>query len=393
MKARAQAPTAEVHGTVQQVEPRGPSPFWWLRPLRRPFGLRSRYEHHLRIFPTPFTRFWLVVGLAAALSAPISLSSFWIGILNLSMIASIGAIGLNLLTGYTGQISLGHAFFLGLGAYTAAYLGGDLGWPFPVWLAVAGLLGLVVGILIGPFALRLKGLYLAIVTLGLVFLGLHLFRSVRFITGGPPGRTVPSPMIGETNLADWNRSFGIPLNREQSFYYLLVPILAAAALFAKNVVRSRPGRAFQAIRDREIAAAVIGVNVARYKVAAFALSSFYTAAAGALLGSYLRFASPGQYNLLVSIEYVAMIIVGGIGSIFGSILGAFFIVLIPHLVEEFSVYLPFVSPGGGGGLSIHVLNQMLFGLLIVVFLLKEPLGMAGIWLRLKIYFKSWPFSY
>jgi branched-chain amino acid transport system permease protein len=381
-------------GTTDPPELRGPSPFWWFRPARKPAGLKTSYRKHLSLFDSAFARVWVGVLLVALAVMPFVLTDFWLSVFNFAAIASIGALGLNLLTGYTGQVSLGHAFFLGLGAYTAGYLAGDHGMPVLVWLPAAGILGALVGLVIGPFALRLKGLYLAIVTIGLVFVGEHLFSNVRGITGGPQGRPIPSPKIGSLNFADLGSSLGLSLSREQSFYLFVVPIVILATLFAKNVVRSRPGRAFQAIRDREIAAAVIGVNLARYKVGAFALSSFYAAAAGALYGSYLRHVTPEQFDLLFSIQYVAMIIVGGVGTIFGSIVGALFIVLIPRIVEQVSPSIPFVShTATGSGITIFTLNQIIFGLLIVVFLVAEPRGVAGIWQRVKVYFKSWPFSY
>lgn len=373
---------------------RGPSPFWHLPFARKPAGLKTEYAKQLSLFQSAFGRAWLAILLVATAALPFVLTDFWLSVFNFAAIASIGALGLNLLTGYTGQVSLGHAFFIGLGAYTAGYLGGDIGLPVLVWLPAAGMLGALVGLVIGPFALRLKGLYLAIVTLGLVFLGEHLFLNLRSITGGPQGRSIPSPKIGSFNFADMGASLGLELSREQSFFYFVVPLLCVAVLFAKNVARSRSGRAFQAIRDREIAAAIIGVNLARYKVGAFALSSFYAAAAGALYGSYLRHVTPEQFDLLLSIQYVAMIIVGGVGTIFGSILGALFIVLIPRVVEQVSPAIPFVShTATGSGITIFTLNQIIFGILIVVFLVGEPRGLAGIWARIKVYFKAWPFSY
>jgi branched-chain amino acid transport system permease protein len=370
---------------------RGPSPFWRIARLRRPSTLHTRYSDEMRVLPDRGSRVGLALLLVLAAMGPFLLTDFWLSVLNFAAIATIGALGLNLLTGFTGQISLGHAFFIGLGAYTAGYLGGDLGWPVLAWLPAAGLLGAVVGLAVGPFALRLRGLYLAIVTLGLVFVGIHLFRNVRFITGGSRGRGVPSPQVGPLDFGDLGGTFGIQLTPDQSFYYFLVPLAALAILVAKNITRSRPGRAFQAVRDRELAASVLGVNLSRYKIAAFAVSSAYTAVAGALLGSYMGFISPGQFNLFLSIEYVAMIIVGGIGTILGSVLGAAFLVLIPRLVEQFSDSIPFV--GRGAALDVFILNQIIFGVLIIVFLVKEPLGLAGIWRRAKIYFKSWPFSY
>jgi branched-chain amino acid transport system permease protein len=382
--ARAQG-SAEAYATKAS----SPSPFWRIPFARTPGGLKTSYGKQLTIYQSRFGRVWLAVLIVGVAAAPFVLTDFWVSILNFAAVFSIAAIGLNLLTGFTGQVSLGHAFFVGLGAYTAGYLGGDHGLPFVVWLPVAGLFGAVVGLIVGPFALRLKGLYLAIVTIGLVFLGEHLFLNLRSITGGPQGRSIPSPEVGGLSFGHLGG-----LSRDQSFYVLAVPALVLAAIFAKNVVRSRPGRAFQAIRDREIAAGVIGVNLARYKVGAFALSSFYAAAAGALYGSYLRYVSPEQFGLLFSIQFVAMIIVGGIGTISGSIIGALFITLIPRLVEEFSDSIPFISQStSGGGLNVFTFNQIIFGVLIVVFLVGEPLGLAGIWRRIKVYFRAWPFSY
>ncbi len=371
-----------------------PSPLAKIPLLRRTDGIRTRYEDDLALFRG--VGGWAIVDVLVVLyvAAPLLVDDFWLSVLNFTAIAAIAAIGLNLLTGFTGQISLGHAFFLGLGAYTAGYLGGTLGLPVLVWLPAAGLVGALVGLAVGPFALRLKGLYLALVTLGLVFVGEHLFLNVRQITGGPQGRAIPSPRIGELNFADLQATFGLPLTREQSFFLFVIPILALFTLLAKNLVRSRPGRAFQAIRDREIAAGVIGVEVARHKVAAFAVSSFYAAAAGALLGSYVRHVTPGQFDLLPSIQYVAMIIVGGIGTVYGSIAGAFFLVLVPRLVEATSPAIPFVSrSAAGSGVTLFVLNQLIFGVLIVVFLVFEPRGLAGIWARLRTYLRTWPFSY
>jgi branched-chain amino acid transport system permease protein len=371
-----------------------PSPLAAIPLLRRIDGLRTGYGDEIALFRG--VGGWAVLVAVAALyvATPLVLDDFWISVLNFTAIAAIAAIGLNLLTGFTGQVSLGHAFFIGLGAYTAGYLGGTLKLPVLVWLPAAGFIGAAVGVLVGPFALRLRGLYLAIVTLGLVFVGEHLFLNLREITGGPQGRAIPSPLVGGLDLADLQASLGLPLTREQSFFLFVMPLLAIGAIGAKNIARSRTGRAFQAIRDREIAAAIIGVDRARYKVAAFAVSSFYAAVAGALYGSYVRHVAPGQFDLAGSIQYVAMIIIGGIGTVYGSIAGAFFVVLIPRLVEALSPAIPFVShTATGSGVTVFVLNQLLFGVLIVVFLLVEPLGLAGIWARLRTYVRTWPFSY
>jgi branched-chain amino acid transport system permease protein len=185
------------------------------------------------------------------------------------------------------------------------------------------------------------------------------------------------------------------LTRNHGYFYLTWGAAAVLALLAKNIVRTRPGRAMQAIRDRDIAAEVIGVSLVRYKVGAFVVSSAYAAAAGALYASYARYVSPLDFGLVLSIQYIAMIVVGGIGTIHGAILGALFLTAVPRVVEVFSPALPFVSQTAGepGRITVFTLNQAIFGALIIGFLLVEPHGLAGIWMRIKAYFRAWPFSY
>jgi branched-chain amino acid transport system permease protein len=187
--------------------------------------------------------------------------------------------------------------------------------------------------------------------------------------------------------------FGEPLTRNQGYYYAVWIAVLVLGVAAKNLVRSRPGRALQAIRDRDMAAEIIGVSPVQYKVGAFVMSSAYAACAGALYASFTRYISPLDFTLFLSIQYIAMIVVGGIGSILGSILGALFLTAIPRLIETTASGLPFISQTGGNGITVFTLNQMVFGLLIIAFLLFEPLGMVEIWRRIKRYFLAWPFSY
>jgi len=187
---------------------------------------------------------------------------------------------------------------------------------------------------------------------------------------------------------------GISLSRNQGYLYFVWLVVAVLALAAKNITRTRSGRAMQAVRDRDLAAEVIGVSLVQYKVGAFVVSSGYAACAGGLYASFARYLSPLDFSLFLSIQYVAMIIVGGIGTIHGSILGALFLTAVPRVIEAVGSFLPFVSQGGsGGGITVFTLNQAIFGLLIVVFLMVEPLGLAEIWRRIKAYFGAWPFSY
>ncbi len=358
------------------------------------------YGDDLKLFRSRFMQVAMIVLLVLFLFLPMQVDDFWLGVMNFVAIFAIGGIGLNLLTGYTGQVSLGHAFFVAVGAFSAAYLGGQLDWPMWLWLPAAALLGALLGAIIGPIALRLSGNYLAIVTLGLLFLGEHIFSNWRSVTGGSFGRNVNAPLaIGPIDFADLDL-FGTTYSRQQGLFWLLWFAVAVTALIAKNIVRSRPGRAMQAIRDRDIAAEVVGVSLLRYKLGAFAISSAMAAVAGAFYGAAIQqFVSPaefgGQLGLILSIQFIAVIIIGGLGTIYGAILGAIVVGALPRIIQEFSSSLPFLisGPGDDGILSVASFNNMVFGLLIIVFLLAEPLGLAALWMRLKAYFKFWPFSY
>lgn len=360
---------------------------------RRHWRLTTAYRDDLVLFRNRLAKAGLAGLLLAGVAAPLVVGDFWTTVLVYGGIASVGAIGLNLLIGFTGQVSLGQAFFLGVGAYTAAVLAGRFGVPFPLWLVGAAVAGGFIGGLVGPFALRLRGHYLAIVSLGLLFLGNHVFEHWTAVTGGLTGTAVTAPVrLGPLDAGNLGR-LGLPLNRTQGYYYFTWIVVAALALAARNLLRTRPGRALQAIRDRDQAAEVIGVSLVHWKVGAFVVSSAYAACAGAMYASFARYISPLDWGLALSITYVAMIVVGGIGSVSGSILGALFLTTLPRLVEAVSGSLPFVSQGGTGGITVFTLNQALFGLLIVAFLLWEPLGLIELWRRLKRYFAAWPFSY
>ncbi|NND84951.1 MAG: branched-chain amino acid ABC transporter permease [Acidimicrobiia bacterium] len=360
----------------------------------------------------------------------------WVKLLSQVFIFAVGALGLNLLTGLAGQVSLGHAFFLGLGAYTAAALGGPedsalvgLGLPIWIWLPAAGIVAALVGVAIGPTAVRVRGLYLAVVTLGLVIIGEYLFRNFKTVTGGSQaGRTHPDyelrwwkeeePFF---SFADDAVLFGREVSSEILSYFFVLMIAVIAILLAKNLQRSRTGRAFQAIRDRDVAAEVMGVNEFGYKLLAFGLSSGFAGISGALLMSFVGRSIPERFNLLLSVEFIAMIIIGGAGTVSGTLMGVAFVLLLPRLVRDGTDWLADVIdsgegllawfgdlivatspddfgiintlPGVGPGLSVDQLNAVLFGLLIIGFLIFEPLGLFGIWLRIRNYWKGWPFTY
>ncbi len=278
-----------------------------------------------------------------------------------------------------------------------------------------------------PTAVRVRGLYLAIVTLGLVFVGEHLFRNLTFITGGAGlGRDWPELQFRlwkeETPLLDFasdGRWFGVDVSAEAKSYFFILVLLILFTLFAKNLSRTRVGRAFQAIRDRDIAAEVMGVAEVRNKLLAFAISSFFAGIAGALLGSFVGRLIPESWSLLLSVQFVAIILIGGAGTTAGALLGSFFVVAIPRMVEDLTRILsnqvasggPFawlgdvmIAQGGndfglvstsanGPGLSIFQANLALYGLLIIIFLIFEPLGLFGVWVRIRNYWKGWPFTY
>jgi branched-chain amino acid transport system permease protein len=360
----------------------------------------------------------------------------WLRLLSTVCIYGIGALGLNILTGLAGQVSLGHAFFMGLGAYTAAVLGADpgalwgLGLPMWIWLPGAGIAAALVGILVAPTAMRVRGLYLAIVTLGLVLIGEYLWRNLDFITGGSQsGRSHPPiefnlwkedpPLISFAEDGSWFGLFN--LSSEGKTYLFLLVLLIGFVLLAKNLQRTRVGRAFMSIRDRDIAAEVMGVNEFKYKTTAFAVSSFFAGIAGALLASLVGRTIPETWNLFLSVEFIAIILIGGVGTITGTLLGTLFVILLPRIVQDFtnwmqevvetgdsflaSIFDIFVSTGTGDfglintsagvapGLGIDQLNLVIYGLLIIVFLIFEPLGLYGIWLRMRNYWKGWPFTY
>jgi len=334
----------------------------------------------MKLFGTVSEKVKIAVIIGVLLLVPVFTSNYWIGLLTLCAIASIGAIGLNILTGFTGQISIGVGAFLGVGGYTSAIITSTYGLSFWISLPLAGLVTAIVGGIFGLPALRLKGLYLAIATLAAQVIILFVISRWTSVTGGTSGMVLSRPSIG---------SFTFMSNT--SYYYLSIVILLLTVLYATNLLRTRVGRAFLAVRDRDIAAQIMGINLFKYKVLAFAVSSFFVGIAGALLAHYTMIVSPELYSTTVSIEYLAMILIGGLGSVFGSIIGAIFITLLPvslgMLIDMVTVYFPDLY---------HLLSSFkdfAFGLVIILFLIFEPGGLAHIWLNIKKYFKLWPFSY
>ncbi len=361
--------------------------------------LYTTYEADMALFNTRAKLYGVYGILALTALMPFFLTDDLLTLMARALAFAIGAIGLNLVTGYAGQVSLGHAVFVGLGAFTAATLSGDpeartlgFGLPMIVWLPAAALVPAVVGALVAPLATRLKGLYLAIVTLGLVFIADHVFREAAFITGGfGVGRSGVEASLFGVSLVTNGESF---TGAQKTFWFALV-LLVVVALVGRNIGRSAAGRAFQAVRDRDIAAEVIGVEVTRQKVLAFTISSAMAGIAGAVLYTITRQIVPEAFGLLLSVQFIAMILIGGASTISGSIAGAVFLTVILRLSEELSRFFTFIPPPGspGGLLNTAQVSTMLYGLLIVGFLLFEPRGLFGVWIRVRNYWKGWPFSY
>ncbi|MFI6902807.1 branched-chain amino acid ABC transporter permease [Nonomuraea sp. NPDC050394] len=366
------------------------------RPRGRPL-LYTSYAQDMALLDTRAKKIWTGLLVLLALSLSVVLADRSLEVLAGAYVLAIGAIGLNIVTGYAGQVSLGHAFFVAIGAYTAAAVSGPRGgehlgfglaeiW---IWLPAAGLVAALFGVLVAPLATRLRGLYLAVVTLGLVFLGEHVFKEWDHLTGGPGvGREAAVPQL-----------FGLPLaqdgaaTKEQQLYVLMLVLLIVFAVAARNLARSRIGRAFSAIRDRDIAAAVIGVPLTRYKVLAFGISSFYAGCAGALFYSISGYVEPGSFSLLLSVQFIAMVLIGGVATVSGAIAGALFISLLQPITRSLPELLPIVSADTTVTPNVFQVETVLYGLLIILFLVFEPRGLFGIWIRVRAYWKSWPFSY
>jgi len=373
--------------------------------------LFTSYSGEMAIFNTRVKLIWAILGGAVVLALPFFFQRDMVALFTTVFIYAIGGIGLNLLTGYAGQVSLGQAFFLGIGAYTAAVLGGEskgdvigLGWDMAIWLPLAGLVPAIIALIVAPLAARVRGLYLAILTLGLVFIGEHIFKEAKPLTGGAGvGRTPAEPVLFGFDLFSnheirfdlfSNHEIRFDVDRFTVYYFACFIIFVVLALLARNFTRSRFGRSFAAVRDRDVAAEVMGVSLLRTKSLAFAVSAFYAGIAGALLSVIIGRISPETWNFFLSIDFLAVIFIGGLATITGSIMGAIFVVMLPQLVKALTGVLPIDQGVGQGGLlNVFELQTIIFGVLIVVFLIAEPRGLYGLWIRLRNYFKAWPFSY
>jgi branched-chain amino acid transport system permease protein len=337
------------------------------------FVFKTSYAQDLQLFRHGGQASWYALLAVALAVVPWLLSPYFVSQFTFVLIYSIVALGLMLLAGFTGQISLGHAAFLAVGAYTEGVLAAR-GWPFPLSMAVAAVLAGLVGIVVGTPALRVKGIYLAIATMAFNIIVEEVLARWESMTGGSSGLQVgPLAMFGWT------------VRSEREMYYVALAVTAMVTLGVVNLLRSPTGRAFVAIRDSEVSAASMGIHPARFKAIAFALSAAITGIAGALYAHQLRIVTPDQFTVLQSIELLMMVVIGGLGSIHGAFFGAAFVIVLPQIIAVAKDYLP-PAIGQAAGLQ-----PFLFGLVLVGFILFEPLGLYGRWVKTRTYFQLFPF--
>lgn len=346
-------------------------------------NFHERYEQELRVFSTDFGRLWAAIGLLLLFTVvPLFASPYMIYVLNMIGIAAIAATGLNILVGFTGQISLGHGAFFGVGAYAGAIFATALHLPMFLSIPLAGFVTAGIGMIFGIPSGRLKGLYLTIATLAGQFIIEYLLIHWESLTKGTMGITLPPVRIP-----------GFPAMGDVGFYYIIFMAVVAMVWMAVNLMRTRYGRAFIAIRDNDRAAEGMGIPIFPYKLLSFGISSFYAGFAGALWAFYMGSITAEPFNLGLSVEYIAMVIIGGLGSLSGSVFGAVFITLLNESLRFGTEMLMNTGLVSQSGLNVAPLREFVFGLAIVLFILFEPRGLAEVWRIIRSGFRLWPFSY
>ena len=348
--------------------------------LMRCGEFKTTYASDTTIFPTPMSRHFAVLGVLLAMVAPLVIGNYGVNLLIQIGYYGIAALGLNILVGSTGQISLGHAAFFGFGAFTSAWLNNSAGIPVFFAIPLAGMATTAIGMVFGIPAGRIKGLYLAIATFASEFILEDFFARASWFTGGSGG-SVAAPFS----------LFGWELSGDRSYYYVVLAYLVVMTLFAANLLRTRDGRAFVAVRDHYLSAEVMGINLTKYRILSFGVSSFYAGIGGALYGHSLGYVSAEAFTILLSIQFLGMIIIGGLGSVMGALMGTAFMVLLPELLRGGAGAIATLAPGLASGLAF--LQQAAIGLVIILFLIFEPDGLAHRWRMIKAYWKLYPFSY
>lgn len=341
---------------------------------------RTTYKADTTIFPTPLSRNFAIAGLILLLIVPQVFSTYFTNLLIQIGYYGIAALGLNILVGFTGQISLGHSAFFGFGAFASAWISNSFGIPVIIAIPLAGLMTTAVGMIVGIPAARIKGLYLAIATLAAQFILEDFFNRADWFSGGVAGSLAPQLSL-----------FGFSFDTDKSYFYIVLFFVVVMYLAGSNMLRSRDGRAFVAVRDHYLSAEIMGINLTKYRILAFGVSSFYAGIGGALFGHYLGFVSAEGFTILLSIQFLAMIIIGGLGSVMGTLMGTIFIVLLPEVMDGAMSVIGGYIPGLERGVSY--LKEMAIGLAIVLFLVFEPDGLAHRWKQIKAYWKLYPFSY
>lgn len=337
------------------------------------FLLKTDYRQDLRLAARPRQGLWYGLLLVLALLAPAWASAYWVTQLGFVLVYAIAGLGLMLLAGYAGLISIGHAAFLGIGAYAQAWLVAH-GWPFPLALAAAALLSGLAGVVVGLPALRVRGIYLAIATLAFGFIVEEVLARWESVTGGNAGMPVQPPALA-----------GVSVAGPAGFYYLALAVCVLVTLGLLNLLRSPTGRAFIAVRDSEISSQSMGIQLARYKTLAFALSAAIVGIAGGLYAHLLNFISPEQFGIGQSIDLLLLVVVGGLGSVHGAFFGALFLIMMPQGIALAKDWLP-PAIGQASGLQAVV-----YGVVLMGFVLFEPMGLYGRWLKIRTYLELFPF--
>jgi branched-chain amino acid transport system permease protein len=337
------------------------------------FIFKTDYDQDQRLAKHGGHVFWYGVLMLVLLASPWLLDEYLLAQLTLVLIYSVVGLGLMLLAGFTGLFSIGHAAFLGVGAYTQAVMAAA-GVPFPIALLAAAALSAVVGVVVGLPALRVKGIYLGIATLAFGFIVEEVFARWESVTGGNAGMHVKAPSIG-----------GWKLDTATEFYFMCLAVAVIATLVILNLLRSPTGRAFVAIRDSEISAQSMGIHLAAYKTLSFAISAALAGLGGALYAHMIKFLSPDQFNIIQSIDLLLMVVIGGLGSVHGAFLGAIFLIVMPQGISAVKELLPaFIGQAPG-------LKAVVYGVVLIAFVLFEPMGLYGRWLKVRTYFSIFPF--
>ena len=334
---------------------------------------KTRYDQDIALARHGGDRFWYSLLMLALVAAPWLLPEYWLAQLSFVFIYGIVAVGLMLLAGFTGQFSIGHAAFMGIGAYTEAYLAAR-GWPLAISLACSMALAAAAGVVVGLPALRVKGMYLAIATLSFGFIVEEVLARWESVTGGNAGKSVPMPQI-----------LGHALDSTESFYFLCLVCVTGSTLVVLNLLRAPTGRAFVAIRDSEVSAQSMGIQLARYKSLSFAISAALAGLGGALYAHKMQFISPEQFSLVQSIDLVLMVVIGGLGSIHGAFFGAIFLIGMPQLISLGKDFLP---PAIGQATG---LQSVVYGAVLIAFVMLEPMGLYGRWLKVRTWLELYPF--